>query len=110
MASVDALKATLKRLENERLTVLAQLDDITQDSAEHRLVLKNLDKIPDDRRCYRILGGIAVEKTVEEVKPDLTSHATRLDEYKLKLNSQLELLNSEIVKVKNSLEHPTENN
>ncbi|UKJ89724.1 hypothetical protein MACJ_002978 [Theileria orientalis] len=108
MASVDALKATLKRLENERLAVLTQLDDISQDSAEHRLVLKNLDKIPDDRRCYRILGGIAVEKTVHEIKPDLNAHATKLDEYKVKLNSQLELLNSEIVKVKTSLEHPAE--
>ncbi|BAM42069.1 uncharacterized protein TOT_040000956 [Theileria orientalis strain Shintoku] len=78
MASVDPLKATLKRLENERLTVLAQLDDISQDSTEHKLVLKNLAKLPNDRRCYRILGGIAIEKTVDEIKPDLNAHATRV--------------------------------
>lgn len=36
MTSVDAMKATLKRLEKERVTLLGQMEDVSQDSSEHR--------------------------------------------------------------------------
>uniref|UniRef100_A0A3B0N5Q2 Prefoldin subunit, putative n=1 Tax=Theileria annulata TaxID=5874 RepID=A0A3B0N5Q2_THEAN len=105
MTSVDAMKATMKRLEKERVTLIGQMEDVSQDSSEHRLVLKNLSKLPSDRKCYRIIGGVAVERTVEEVMPSLASHADMLDQLREKLKGHLDTLNTEINKLGESLQN-----
>jgi prefoldin subunit 2 len=38
---------------------------------EHTLVLKNIEGLSKDRRCWRMIGGILVEKTMEEVLVNL---------------------------------------
>ncbi|GIX65268.1 prefoldin subunit 2 [Babesia caballi] len=77
MDGVESKKEALKKLERERLRLLGQLDDLSQESAEHKLVLKTLEELPDDRRCYRIVGRVAVERTVAEVRPALSSYAQK---------------------------------
>ncbi|AFZ81427.1 KE2 family protein domain-containing protein [Theileria equi strain WA] len=99
MAAVDTKRTALKRLEKERLNLLGQLEDLAQEAAEHRLVLKTLCELPEDRRCYRIVGGVAVERTVAEVKPALETHATRVESAQKKVDEQLNFINEEISKL-----------
>jgi prefoldin subunit 2 len=37
--------------------------------------LKGADQ---DRKCYRMIGGVLVERTVKEVLPDLTVNAEKV--------------------------------
>jgi len=38
----------------------------------HRLVIEALDEVKDkDRKCFRMIGGVLVERTVEQVLPSL---------------------------------------
>ena len=34
-----------------------------------RLVIATLKDIPADRRCFRMMGGVLIERTVNEVLP-----------------------------------------
>lgn len=40
-----------------------------------RIVLNTLKGLEDDRRCYRLIGGVLVERTVAETRPEVqTNH------------------------------------
>ncbi|CAO1629093.1 unnamed protein product [Parajaminaea phylloscopi] len=59
----------------QELQSLAQkLGELEADADEHRLVIQTLSetaKTQPDRKCFRLLGGVLVEKTVKEVVPSL---------------------------------------
>ena len=37
----------------------------------YRLVLDAFKKVEPTRKCFRLIGGVLVERTVEEIKPSL---------------------------------------
>lgn len=37
-----------------------------------RLVIETLDPLPKDRKCFRMVNGVLVERTIENVLPALT--------------------------------------
>ena len=39
-----------------------------------RLVIETLKEVQPDRRCYRMVGGVLVERTVGDVLPTLTTN------------------------------------
>lgn len=43
-----------------------------------RLVLDAFDKVTPDRKCYRMVGGVLVERSVAEVKPALEDHRKKV--------------------------------
>ena len=40
----------------------------------NRLVLETLAPLPDDRKCFRMVNGVLVERTVFDVKPILETN------------------------------------
>jgi prefoldin subunit 2 len=38
------------------------------------MVIENLKDIAPERRCFRLVGGVLVERTVKDVLPALTSN------------------------------------
>ena len=43
-----------------------------------RLVLETLDPLPGDRKCFRMINGVLVERTVKDVVPALRTNAEGL--------------------------------
>lgn len=43
-----------------------------------RLVLGAFDKVPEDRRCYRLVGGVLVERTVKDFRPVVEDNKARV--------------------------------
>lgn len=43
-----------------------------------RLVLETLDPLPGDRKCFRMINGVLVERTVQDVLPQLKTNADGL--------------------------------
>ena len=43
-------------------------------SFHYRTVLETLKGVDPDRRCFRMVGGILVERTVKEIVPALTNN------------------------------------
>lgn len=38
------------------------------------MVIENLKDVAPERKCFRLIGGVLVERTVKEVLPALTSN------------------------------------
>ena len=43
-----------------------------------RLVLDTLDPLPEDRKCFRMINGVLVERTVKDVIPALKTNSDGL--------------------------------
>ncbi|KAK4237147.1 putative prefoldin subunit 2 [Achaetomium macrosporum] len=61
------------------LQQLAQkIGDVEQEAEEHKLVLETLEPLPGDRKCFRMINGVLVERTVKDVVPALRTNAEGL--------------------------------
>src|ERR1700712_1719351 len=45
---------------------------------ENRLVLETLEPLPGDRKCFRMINGVLVERTVKDVIPALKTNSEGL--------------------------------
>ena len=47
---------------------------------EHSLVVSTLQPLDADRKCYRQVGDVLIQRTVAEVLPDVKGNAEQLDQ------------------------------
>ncbi|KAL1311680.1 hypothetical protein AAFC00_001784 [Neodothiora populina] len=63
----------------ETLQAIAQkIGDVEQETEEHKLVIDTLAPLPGERKCFRMINGVLVERTVKDVMPQLTTNADGL--------------------------------
>ncbi|PWN22691.1 Prefoldin [Microstroma glucosiphilum] len=56
----------------QELQGLAQkMGELEADADEHLLVIKTLKETDQERKCFRLVGGVLLEKTVKDVVPTL---------------------------------------
>ena len=48
------------------------------DHHEHELVLSAMDGLEPTRKCFRLVGGVLVERTVAEVHPAVDSNKEKI--------------------------------
>ncbi|CAD7969873.1 unnamed protein product [Amoebophrya sp. A25] len=75
----EQLQQALQQIDNEISFLIGKISDLDQEKREHELVLSALEKVPDARRCCRMVGGILAERTVKEVRPQVKDNKERID-------------------------------
>lgn len=85
----------------EQLTdLLSQHASVSSQLQEHIIVDKTLTEIPPDqregRKCYKMIGGVLVSKTVDEVIKILSDELKELTKTKEALDSQLSKVKEEL--------------
>jgi prefoldin subunit 2 len=96
------------------LTQMAQkIGDIEQEAEEHkysclpifkmlaivtfiRLVIETLEPLPQDRKCFRMVNGVLVERTVKDVLPALKTNSDGLKQVLDELVKQYQSKQSEL--------------
>lgn len=68
-----------KELQNECSNLVTKISELEMDRNEHKLVEETLTPLDKNRRAFRLVGGILVERTVGEVLPSVTSNRMNLD-------------------------------
>ncbi|NWH50016.1 PFD2 protein, partial [Fregata magnificens] len=63
---------------------------------EHSLVIETLREVDPTRKCYRMVGGILVERTVKEVLPALENNKEQISKIIETLNQQLQAKGREL--------------
>ncbi|WFC93555.1 Cochaperone prefoldin complex subunit [Malassezia brasiliensis] len=101
MASAPSRKqqelAVLAQQRRSELQAIAEkIGEIESDADEHRLVIKTLSSVQEkepDRTCFRLIGGVLVERTVRDVLPTLetTYEGVLVDLAKQYRDKELEL-------------------
>jgi prefoldin subunit 2 len=67
----EVIIAKYKQMTSECQQIAGKVQELNIEKDEHRLVLDTLGKLNGDRKAHRLVGGVLVERTVEEVLPDV---------------------------------------
>ena len=63
----------------EKLSVTLEIVTILQIVYfDFSLVIEALKEVSDDRKCFRMVGSVLVERTVKEVRPPLTTNCEQV--------------------------------
>lgn len=76
-------------------SLLKKIRDHKVESLNHQLILDAFENVPADRRCYRMVGKVLVERNVGEVKPAILLHKTKVDEALQSLEKELDHITKE---------------
>ncbi|KAJ3561575.1 hypothetical protein NP233_g10112 [Leucocoprinus birnbaumii] len=65
------------RMQNDLQALAGKIGELEQEADEHTLVLNTLNEAlaeEPDRKCFRLIGGVLVERTVKDVVPALQTN------------------------------------
>ncbi|CAK7236985.1 Cochaperone prefoldin complex subunit [Sporothrix curviconia] len=72
------LQVQYQNFKNALQMIAQKIGNVEQDAEEHKLVLETLEPLPGDRKCFRMINGVLVERTVADVVPALKINAEGL--------------------------------
>ena len=70
--SPESIINTYKMMTADCQQIVNKMSELNLDKDEHRLVIDTLKKLNADRKSFRLVGGVLVERTVGEVLPEVT--------------------------------------
>lgn len=70
--------------------LMSKINELETDRNEHKLVEETLEPLDPNRRAYRLVGGVLVERTVKEVLPSVKTNRENLDTLVKNLQERLE--------------------
>ncbi|XP_058721904.1 prefoldin subunit 2 [Vicia villosa] len=76
--------------------IYTKITELEMEVSEHSLVLNAIQPLDQSRRCYRMIGGVLVERTIKEVLPAVQRNKEGLEEVVARLNETLEKKKKEI--------------
>jgi chaperonin cofactor prefoldin len=90
-------------------TITPHYDSTTNLNMSSRLVLETLDSVDPDRKCFRMINGVLIERTVLNVKPALQTNLDGLKKVLEDLLKQYKTKQEEMEKwkVRSYLAHST---
>ncbi|XP_034934154.1 prefoldin subunit 2 [Chelonus insularis] len=94
--SNEEIFAGFQALRNDQRLMATKLSEMEMELNEHKIVIDTLKTVDPKRKCYRMIGGVLCEQTVEEVFPGLVTNKDRLIKVIETLNDQIEKKGKEI--------------
>jgi len=95
MLTEDQIVGRYKQLRGELGAISQKINELEADANEHALVLKALDPIAANRKCFRLIGGVLVEQNVGLVKPSVQNKSENLKKAIQQLTSTYEAKSKE---------------
>ncbi|OVA05447.1 Prefoldin beta-like [Macleaya cordata] len=74
----------------------SKITELEIEVSEHSLVIGAITPLDPARRCYRMIGGVLVERTIKEVLPAVQRNKEGLEEVISRMNEALERKKKEL--------------
>ncbi|EOY18378.1 hypothetical protein QUC31_006535 [Theobroma cacao] len=87
---------TYGAMRSELNQIYSKITELEMEVSEHSLVINAIQPLDQSRRCYRMIGGVLVERTIKEVLPAVQRNKEGLEEVITRLNEALEKKKKEI--------------
>ncbi|AEE76644.1 putative prefoldin subunit 2 [Arabidopsis thaliana] len=75
---------------SELSQIYSNITDLEMQVSEHSLVINAIQPLDQSRKCFRMIGGVLVERTIKEVLPAVQRNKDGLEEVVRKLYETLE--------------------
>ncbi|WZZ60941.1 hypothetical protein YC2023_061048 [Brassica napus] len=77
-------------MRSELSQIYSNITDLEMQVSEHSLVINAIQPLDQSRKCFRMIGGVLVERTIREVLPAVQRNKEGLEEVVRKLYETLE--------------------
>ncbi|XP_016091597.1 prefoldin subunit 2 [Sinocyclocheilus grahami] len=94
--SAEQVVATFQRMRQEQRSMASKAAELEMEINEHSLVIDTLKEVDPTRKCFRLVGGVLVERTVKEVLPALENNKEQITKIVESLNSQMQAKGREL--------------
>ena len=94
-----------KQLQTEAQQLVAKLMEVEDEKRENELVLESISKLEDDRKCWRLVNGVLMEKTKVEVVPEMRVVINNLNQVGKQIQDTLVAVKTEIKNLEGAYEH-----
>jgi len=101
--SDQEIQQTYSHLQNDLQTLASKIGELEQEAEEHVLVLSTLNEAlveEPGRKCFRLIGGVLVERTVKEVVTALQTNRDGIRKVVASLTEQYKAKEGEFEKFK----------
>ncbi|KAL7374492.1 hypothetical protein ABVT39_001810 [Epinephelus coioides] len=88
--------ATFQRMRQEQRSMASKSAELEMEINEHSLVIETLKEVDPSRKCFRLVGGVLVERTVKEVLPALESNKEQISKIIESINTQMQTKGREL--------------
>ncbi|XP_019713888.1 prefoldin subunit 2 [Hippocampus comes] len=88
--SAEQVVATFQRMRQEQRSMASKAAELEMESNEHSLVIDTLKDVDPSRKCFRLVGGVLVERTVKEVLPALQTNKEQISKIIESLNTMMQ--------------------
>eukprot|EP00116_Pleurobrachia_bachei_P014053 sb/3474315/ len=97
----EVILQQFNKLRQEQRMIAQKVSELKVDESEHKLVLDALNEVKDpSRKCYQLVGGVLVERTVQQVKPNLQNNNSKITSLINSLDKSLEVKSKELMDYK----------
>uniref|UniRef100_A0A4W5Q9D9 Prefoldin subunit 2 n=1 Tax=Hucho hucho TaxID=62062 RepID=A0A4W5Q9D9_9TELE len=94
--SAEQVVAAFQRMRSEQRSMASKAAELEMEINEHSLVIETLKDVDPTRKCFRLVGGVLVERTVKEVLPALGSNKEQISKIVESLNTQMQTKGREL--------------
>lgn len=77
--SQEEIYAEFQQLRNQQRNLINNLNTLEMDLKEHKTVIDTLKTVEPGRKCFRLIGGVLCDQTVEVVLPQLVQNKEQLE-------------------------------
>ncbi|XP_063059785.1 prefoldin subunit 2-like [Engraulis encrasicolus] len=95
-ASAELVVAGFQRLRQEQRSLATKAAELEIEVNEHSLVIDALEEADPGRKCYRLIGGVLVERSVQDILPSLLCNREQLTKIVESLNTQMQAKGKEL--------------
>ncbi|KAL6118443.1 pfdn2 [Pungitius sinensis] len=94
--SAEQVVATFQRMRQEQRGMASKSAELEMDINEHSLVIDTLREVDPSRKCFRLVGGVLVERTVKEVLPALETNKEQITKLMDTINTRMQTKGREL--------------
>ncbi|KYN16917.1 PREDICTED: probable prefoldin subunit 2 [Trachymyrmex cornetzi] len=87
--TAEEILTEFQSLRNEQRMLANKLSEMEMELNEHKIVIDTLKNVDPKRKCFRMIGGLLCERTVEDVMPALVTNKEQLMKVIDALNDQV---------------------
>uniref|UniRef100_T1IHB3 Prefoldin subunit 2 n=1 Tax=Strigamia maritima TaxID=126957 RepID=T1IHB3_STRMM len=85
----EQILSRFNQLRQEQRSLALKVAELEMELNEHNLVVDTLKEVDANRKCFRMVGGVLVARTVKEVLPALINNKEQLGTVIESLNQQI---------------------
>ncbi|KAK1154890.1 prefoldin subunit 2-like [Acipenser oxyrinchus oxyrinchus] len=94
--AAEQVVAGFQRMRQEQRSLASKAAELEMEINEHSLVIETLRDVDPSRKCFRMVGGVLVERTVKEVLPALESNKEQISRIVETISTQMQTKGREL--------------